>query len=31
VVVIEDANHLFDGKTSEVGEAIEDLLEGWQS
>jgi alpha/beta superfamily hydrolase len=31
LVVIEDANHLFDGKTSEVGEAIEDLLEGWQS
>jgi alpha/beta superfamily hydrolase len=31
LVVIEDANHLFDGKTSEVGEAVEDLLEGWQS
>jgi alpha/beta superfamily hydrolase len=31
LVVIEDANHLFDGKTSEVGEAVEDLLGGWQS
>jgi uncharacterized protein len=31
LVVIEDANHLFDGKTSELGEAVEDLLEGWQS
>src|SRR5262245_4998782 len=31
LAVIEDANHLFDGKTSEVGEAVEDLLEGWQS
>lgn len=27
LVVIEDANHLFEGKTQEVGEAIEDLLE----
>ncbi|MEO7156209.1 MAG: alpha/beta hydrolase [Vicinamibacterales bacterium] len=26
LVTIEDANHLFDGKTSLVGEAIEDLL-----
>ncbi|MGE5814255.1 MAG: alpha/beta hydrolase [Acidobacteriota bacterium] len=26
LVVIEDANHLFEGKTQEVGEAIEDLL-----
>jgi alpha/beta superfamily hydrolase len=26
LVVIEDANHLFDGKTLEVGDAIEDLL-----
>ena len=26
LVVIEDANHLFEGKTSMVGEAIEDLL-----
>jgi alpha/beta superfamily hydrolase len=31
LVVVEDANHLFDGKTSEVGEAVEDLLAGWQS
>ena len=28
LVVIEDANHLFDGKTSEVGDAVEDLLGG---
>ena len=27
LVVIEDADHLFDGKTSEVGDAVEDLLE----
>ena len=26
LVVIEDANHLFEGKTREVGEALEDLL-----
>jgi alpha/beta superfamily hydrolase len=26
LVVIEDADHLFDGKTSLVGEAVEDLL-----
>src|SRR5262245_23482948 len=26
LVTIEDANHLFDGKTSMVGEAVEDLL-----
>jgi alpha/beta superfamily hydrolase len=26
LVVIEDANHLFEGKTAEVGEALEDLL-----
>ncbi len=26
LVVIEDANHLFEGKTSMVGEAVEDLL-----
>lgn len=26
LVVIEDANHLFEGKTQEVGEALEDLL-----
>ena len=29
LVVIEDADHLFDGKASEVGEAIEDLLRDW--
>jgi alpha/beta superfamily hydrolase len=26
LVTIEDANHLFEGKTSMVGEAVEDLL-----
>jgi alpha/beta superfamily hydrolase len=26
LVVLEDANHLFDGKTTDVGEAVEDLL-----
>ena len=26
LVVIEGADHLFDGKTTEVGEALEDLL-----
>jgi alpha/beta superfamily hydrolase len=26
LVTIEDANHLFEGKTSLVGEAVEDLL-----
>ena len=26
LVVIDEANHLFEGKTSEVGEALEDLL-----
>ena len=29
LVVIEDANHLFDGKASEVGDAIEDLLQDY--
>jgi uncharacterized protein len=29
LVVIDAANHLFDGKTSEVGDAIEDLLADW--
>ena len=29
LVVIDAADHLFDGKTSEVGEAIEDLLGDW--
>ncbi len=31
LVVIEGADHLFDGKTSEVGEVVEDLLKDWQS
>lgn len=31
LVVIDGANHLFDGKTSEVGEAVEDLLKDWPS
>jgi alpha/beta superfamily hydrolase len=30
LVVIDGADHLFDGKTSEVGEAIEDLLKDWE-
>jgi hypothetical protein len=29
LVVIEDADHLFDGKTSLVGDAVEDLLGDW--
>ena len=29
LVVIEDADHLFDGRTSEVGEAVEGLLADW--
>jgi len=29
LVVIDAADHLFDGKTAEVGEAIEDLLGDW--
>ena len=29
LVVIDAADHLFDGKTSEVGDAIEDLLADW--
>ena len=29
LVVIEGADHLFDGKTTEVGEAVEDLLGDW--
>jgi uncharacterized protein len=29
LVVIDAADHLFDGKTSEVGEAVEDLLSDW--
>jgi uncharacterized protein len=31
LVVIDAADHLFDGKTSEVGDAIEDLLGDWES
>jgi uncharacterized protein len=31
LVVIDAADHLFDGKTSEVGDAIEDLLGDWTS
>ena len=31
LVVIDGASHLFDGKTSEVGEAIEDLLRDWDA
>jgi alpha/beta superfamily hydrolase len=30
LVVIDAADHLFDGKTSEVGEAVEDLLKDWK-
>ena len=30
LVVIDTADHLFDGKASEVGDAIEDLLEDWE-
>ena len=29
LVMIEDANHLFEGKTSLVGDAVEDLLADW--
>ena len=29
LVVIDSADHLFDGKTTEVGDAIEDLLSDW--
>jgi alpha/beta superfamily hydrolase len=31
LVVIDGADHVFDGKTSELGEAVEDLLKDWQS
>jgi uncharacterized protein len=31
LVVIEGADHLFDGKTSEIGEAVEDLLGGFDA
>ncbi len=30
LVVIDGADHLFDGKTSEVGDAVEDLLGDFQ-
>lgn len=30
LAIVEGADHLFDGKTSEVGEAVEDLLKGWE-
>jgi uncharacterized protein len=31
LVVIDAADHLFDGKTSQVGDAIEDLLGDWET
>jgi alpha/beta superfamily hydrolase len=31
LAIIDAADHLFDGKASEVGEAIEDLLKDWES
>jgi hypothetical protein len=31
LVLIEDANHLFEGKTSLVGDAVEDLLADWRA
>lgn len=31
LVVIDAADHLFDGKTSEVGDTIEDLLGDWEN
>ena len=31
LVVIDGAGHLFDGKTSEVGEAVEDLLKDFEA
>jgi len=31
LIVIDGADHLFDGKTSEVGDAIEDLLGDWSA
>lgn len=30
LAVIDGADHLFDGKTSELGEAVEDLLKDWE-
>ena len=29
LVIIDSADHLFDGKTAEVAEAVEDLLGDW--
>jgi alpha/beta superfamily hydrolase len=29
LAVVDGAGHLFDGRTSEVGEAVEDLLRDW--
>jgi len=29
LVVIDSADHLFDGKVSEIGDAVEDLLGDW--
>ena len=31
LVLIEDANHLFEGKTSQVGDAVEGLLADWKA
>jgi uncharacterized protein len=31
LIVIDGADHLFDGKTSEIGEAVEDLLKDWEA
>jgi uncharacterized protein len=31
LVLLEDANHLFEGKTSLVGDAVEDLLADWRA
>ena len=30
LVIIDGADHVFDGKTSELGEAVGDLLAGWE-
>ena len=29
LIVIEASDHLFDGKVSQVGDAVEDLLSDW--
>jgi alpha/beta superfamily hydrolase len=31
LAIVDGAGHLFDGRTTEVGEAIEDLLKDWQA